>query len=264
MPVLPLLRQVYRDPPDLEVRARIRTCIETIEQENEKAKQEYLPRLLALPRLVALRKPPRAAEAILAFLPSLDEESLRVELQNALVAVAFSKGDANPVVLKALTDSSAIRRIAAARALCTVPQPDNLEKARGLLKDTDPAVRLAVAVALAEARDFAALPALASLVGEAPPDLAAQAEDFLTQLAGEVLPKDLPQGEVNREKRSASWDFWAQNAKRDPAFFNTIAASRASGRGLLQADACVVTPCWFNPSRMRSPRSAPTAKSAGP
>ena len=31
VPILPLLRQVYRDPPDLEVRVRIRACIETIE-----------------------------------------------------------------------------------------------------------------------------------------------------------------------------------------------------------------------------------------
>ena len=225
VPILPLLRQVFRDPPDLEARARIRACIETIEGENEKAKEEYLPRFLALARLVALRKPPGAAEAILAYLPSQDEDGLREELQNALAAVAFSKGEANPVLLKALTDSSATRRIAAARALCTVPQPDHLEKARRLLQDADPAVRLAVALALAEARDPGALPALASFIAQAPADLAAQAEDFLSQLAGEAGPKDLPQGEVNREKRSAAWASWAQTAKSNPAVFGTISTT---------------------------------------
>ena len=225
VPILPLLRQVYRDPPDLEARARIRACIETIEGENEKAKEEYLPRFLALARLVALRKPPGAAEAILAYLPSQDEDGLREELQNALAAVAFSKGEANPVLLKALTDSSATRRIAAARALCTVPQPDHLEKARRLLQDADPAVRLAVALALAEARDPGALPALASFIAQAPADLAAQAEDFLSQLAGEAGPKDLPQGEVNREKRSAAWASWAQTAKSNPAVFGTTSTT---------------------------------------
>ena len=225
VPILPLLRQVFRDPPDLEARARIRACIETIEGENEKAKEEYLPRFLALARLVALRKPPGAAEAILAYLPSQDEDGLREELQNALAAVAFSKGKANPVLLKALTDSSATRRIAAARALCTVPQPDHLEKARRLLQDADPAVRLAVALALAEARDPGALPALASFIAQAPADLAAQAEDFLSQLAGEAGPKDLPQGEVNREKRSAAWGSWAQTAKSNPAVFGTISTT---------------------------------------
>jgi hypothetical protein len=225
VPILPLLRQVYRDPPDLEVRARIRASIETIEGENEKAKEEYLPRFLALARLVALRKPPGAAEAILAYLPSQDEDGLGEELQNALAAVAFSKGEANPVLLKALTDSSAIRRIAAARALCTVPRPDHLEKARRLLQDADPAVRLAVALALAEARDPSALPALASLIAQAPVDLAAQAEDFLSQLAGDAGPKDLPQGEVNREKRSAAWGSWVQTAKSNPAVFAAISTT---------------------------------------
>ena len=225
VPILPLLRQVYRDPPDLEARNRIRACIETIEGQDEKAREQYLPRLFALARLVALRKPPGAAEAILAYLPSQDEDTLREGLQNALAAVAFSKGQANPILLKALTDSSATRRIAAARALCTVPQPDHLEKARRLLQDADPAVRLAVALALAEARDPGALPALASFIGQAPPELAAQAEDYLNQLAGEAGPKDLPQGEDNLEKRSAAWASWAQTAKSNPAVFGTTSVT---------------------------------------
>jgi HEAT repeat protein len=225
VPILPLLRQVYRDPPDLEVRVRIRACIETIEGQNEKAKEEYLPRLLALTRLVSLRKPPGAAEAILAYLPSQDEDGLRDELQNALAAVTYSKGEANPIVLKALTNSSATRRIAAARALCSVPKAGNLEKVRELLQDADPAVRLAVALALAEARDPDALRALASFIAQAPADLAAQAEDFLSQLAGEAGPKNLPEGEANRKKRSAAWVSWAQTAKNNPAVFATIATT---------------------------------------
>jgi hypothetical protein len=59
--------------------------------------------------------------------------------------------------------------------------------------------------------------------------LAAQAEDFLSQLAGEAGPKDLPQGEVNREKRSAAWDAWAQTAKSNPAVFGTTSTT-ARGR----------------------------------
>jgi HEAT repeat protein len=225
VPILPLLRQVYREPPDLEVRARLRACIETIEADNEKAKQEYLPRFSALARLVALRKPPGAADAILAYLPSQDEDGLREEFQNALAAVAFTNGKANPVLLKALSDSSATRRIAAARALCTVPKPDHLEKVRQLLQDADPAVLLAVALALAEARDPLAVPALASFIAQAPADLAAQAEDFLSQLAGEAGPKDLPQGEVNRGKRSVAWAAWAQTAKSDPAVLGTVSTA---------------------------------------
>jgi HEAT repeat protein len=253
VPILPLLRQVYRDPPDLEARNRIRACIETIEGEDQKAREQYLPRLLALARLVALRKPPGAAEAILAYLPSQDEDSLQEELQKALAAAAFSNGEANPVLLKALTDHSATRRIAAARALCTAPRPEHLEKARRLLQDADPAVRLAVALALAEARDLSALPTLASLIAQAPADLAAQAEDFLSQLAGETGPKGLPQGDVNREKRSAAWGSWVQTARSNPAVFGAMStaarerAGPASGgrlRGytlLVQPEASTVT-----------------------
>ena len=43
----------------------------------------------------------------------------------------------------------------------------------------------------------------------------------MSQLAGEAGPKDLPQGDVNREKRSAAWAAWAQTAKSNPAVFGT-------------------------------------------
>ena len=223
VPVLPLLRQVFRDPPDLEIRVRIRSCIESIEAQSEKAKEEYLPRLLPLARLVALRKPPGAAEAILAYLPGQDDDALREELQTALAAVAHSNGEANPDVLKALTDNSPIRRIAAARALCSVQKLDHLDEVRQLHQDDDPAVRLAVALALAEARDPGALPVLAAFIAQAPIDLAAQAEEFLSRVAGEVGPKDLPEGDANRRKRSAEWASWAQTAMSNPAVFSQMA-----------------------------------------
>ena len=171
-----------------------------------------------------------------AYLPAQDDDGLREELQNALAAVTCSNGEANPVVLKALTDSSPTRRIAAARALCSVPKPDHLEdlghldKVRRLLQDADPAVRLAVALALAEARDPGALPALASFIAQAPADLAAQAEDFLSRLAGDAGPKDLPEGDANRGKRSAAWASWAQTAKNNPLVFDNISTA-ARGQG---------------------------------
>ncbi len=225
VPILPLLREVYRDPPDLEVRLRVRSCIETIESENEKAKEQYLPRLLAVARVAAVRKTPGTAEAILSYLPSQDDDGLREELQSALAAVAFLNGKANPVVVTALSDKSGIRRTAAARALCTVPRPEHLDKVRRLLKDPEPAVRLAVAAALADARDPAALSALASFVANLPADLAAQAEDYLVQLAGDAQPKDLPLGDDNRQKRSVAWTAWVQAAKGNPASLNSISVA---------------------------------------
>jgi HEAT repeat protein len=219
VPILPLLREVYRDPPDLEVRQRVRSIIETIETENDKARVEYLPRLLAVARVIALRKTPGATETILRYLPSQDEDGLREELQNALAAVACTGSEAQPALLAALSDKSGMRRIAAARALCTVPRPEHLEKVRRLLNDPEPSVRLAVALALADARDPAAVAALASQVAVLPADLAAQAEDYLAQIAGESGPKDLPAGDDNRQKRSAAWASWVEAAKGNPALF---------------------------------------------
>ena len=128
--------------------------------------------------------------------------------------------------LKALTDRSGTRRIAAARVLCAVPRPHHLEKVRQLLRDPEPAVRLAVAVALADARDPAGLTALASLVAQAPAELAPQAEDYLSQLAGEAGPKDLPQGEDNRPKRGTAWEAWVKDAKNNPAVFGPVSDGR--------------------------------------
>ncbi|HJT78152.1 MAG TPA: HEAT repeat domain-containing protein, partial [Gemmataceae bacterium] len=222
VPILPLLREVYRDPPDLEVRLRVRSCIETIESENEKAKEKDLPRLLAVARVAAVRKTPGTAEVILRYLPSQDEDELREELQRTLASVAFLGGEANPAVVAALSDKSGTRRIAAARALCTVPRPEHLDKVRRLLKDPEPAVRLAAAVALADARDPAALSVLASFVAQLPADLAGRAEDYLIQLAGEAQPKELPPGDANRPKRSAAWTTWVQAAKGNPALFSAL------------------------------------------
>jgi HEAT repeat protein len=219
VPILHLLREVHRDPPDLEVRQRVRSIIDTIEAENDKARAEYLPRLLAVARVVGLRKTPGATEAILRYLPSQDEDGLREELQSALAAVALAGKEARATLMAGLSDKSGLRRIAAARALCTVPKPEHLEKVRRLLTDPEPTVRLAVAVALADARDPTAVTALASQVAQLPADLAAQAEDYLAQLAGEAGPKDLPSGDENRQKRSEAWASWVKAAKGGSALF---------------------------------------------
>ena len=63
VPILPLLRQVYRDPPDLEVRARIRACIETIEGREREGQGGISPpvlsRWLGWSRCENPREPPR-------------------------------------------------------------------------------------------------------------------------------------------------------------------------------------------------------------
>ena len=58
-----------------------------------------------------------AAEAILAYLPFADDETIFDELQSALNSVAYPKGKAHPSLLKALADKQPVRRAAAAVTL---------------------------------------------------------------------------------------------------------------------------------------------------
>jgi HEAT repeat protein len=200
---LSLLKQALRDS-DQEVRRRSDQCIASIRV----VEIEFRSRLPVLARLIALRKPSGAAEAVLAFLPSLDDDGLVEELQNALNAVAFSGGKPQPAILKGLGDRSGVRRAAAARALCSLPRPGHLEQVRKLLQDPKPVVRLKVALALACAGDHAAVHHLVSFVAELPAEQSLKAEDYLSQLAGGAGPMDLPEGEENRKKRSMAWSAW--------------------------------------------------------
>jgi hypothetical protein len=209
--VLPLLKQEAQKNPDTEARRRVQRCVLALEAVQEK----FVPLLPAVARLITLRKPPGVAEAILAYLPSLDSEELSEELQHALDAVAFSDGKPQPAVLNGLTDKAGVRRAAAAAALCAGRRADHLETVRKLLNDPEPAVRLKVSLALAGARDPSGVPTLISLVAELPPEQAPQAEDYLNKLAGGNTPKGLPDGkdEENRKKRSEIWSSWWQTHK---------------------------------------------------
>jgi HEAT repeat protein len=263
---LPLLMQVVKDPPDLEVRKRSELCIALI----EKTKAKFRAQVPALARLIALRRPPGSTETILAYLPYLDDEGLIEELQQALNAMSRSSDKPQPTLVKALTDQSWIQRAAAAQALCAGRRADQIEMVRKLLKDPEPAVRLKVAVALAGARDAEAVLALISLIGELPAEQAAQAEDYLSQLAGEASPDNLPENEDDHKGRSAAWSAWWQAHKGEvalanPALERFAPSLRASVRGytlLVQPQTNTVTelgrdgkPRWTL-NRLAQPRDA--------
>jgi HEAT repeat protein len=199
--VLPLLRRAVLNP-DLEVSQRARTLVAEIEQDRS------APLSPAWPRVVALRRPEGAAEALLAFVPFTDDEGLVQEVHAALSALAWSEGKAQPAVVKALEDKAAARRAAAAVALCALPGNEHLAAVRKLLKDEDALVRLHTAVALAEAQDKAAVPVLIALIGELPSERSAPAEDYLRRLAGERGPADLPGGDAKRAQRRDAWAAW--------------------------------------------------------
>jgi HEAT repeat protein len=204
--IIPLLRKALKNP-DLEIRNRSQKVLTQLEMDKN------VPLSPVVPRLLAMRKPRGAVDAILAYIPFADDESLLDELQVALNMVAFPRGKADPAVIRALADKVPARRAAAASALCHGPLADHLAQIRRLLQDTDKNVRLRVALSLAGAREPEAVPVLISLVGELPAEGSASAEDYLFKLARDNAPKDLPEGDDNRKKRSDTWAKWWNDNK---------------------------------------------------
>jgi hypothetical protein len=206
--MIPVLRTAVKHE-DLEIRRRVRECLETIEQD----KNTPLP--LTAPRVVAVRKPAGAAETMLAYLPFIEDETTFDEVQAALNALAAADGKPDPVLVRGLTDKVALRRASAAVALCNSPTVEALPEVRKLLKDPDSTVRLQVALALAGAREREAVPVLIALVGELPADKSGPAEEYLARLAAD-RPPAMPTGEGDlRAKRREAWEAWwaAQGAK---------------------------------------------------
>jgi HEAT repeat protein len=199
--IQPLLRQAEKHT-DPEIRKRAKKCLQAIE--NDKA----TPLSPVTARLIAIRKPKGAAEALLAFLPFADDESLQEELQSALSAVAYPEGKPSTVLVTALKDKSPTRRAAAAVALANGPMGELHKPIARMLKDTDAGVRLKVALALAYAREIEAVPVLIALIGELPPEGSALAEEYLLRLAKDQPPKGLPDGDEGRKKRSELWGAW--------------------------------------------------------
>jgi HEAT repeat protein len=203
--IVPLLRQAVMNG-DLEIRRRARACLADMERDRS------LPLPPLVPRLIALRKPAGAAEALLAYCPYAGDDTIMGEVQVALNAVAFKDGKLDPAVIRGLTESLGPRRAAAAEALCLSGDREHLSAVRRLLHDGDPVVRLKTALALAGIHEREAVPVLIDLIGELPSAQSAPAEEYLQRVALDRGPANLPSGEgsrgENRKKRHEAWVAW--------------------------------------------------------
>ena len=146
----------------------------------------------------------------MSFLPFAEDDNVLEDIKGSLAQIALKDGKPDPAILRALDDPVSLRRVTAAEALCQGGRDDLVIPVRKLLKDPKPAVRLRVALALAQFRDPNAVGTLIKLLAELPTPLAKQAEDYLVNLAGEQSQKFPPLGDdVNAHKKcSDAWDAW--------------------------------------------------------
>jgi HEAT repeat protein len=197
---VPLLRQAAENARGRRLAAH---CLQLI------AKDKAGPLPVAVPRLLALRKPAGATEALLAYLPSAESDAITTEVQEALAALAFHGGAANPQLQQALADSSPVRRAAAAEAFCRAGLHDQREAVYRLLNDGNADVRLRTGLALARSGDKRAVPALIDLMGELPADQTWQAEEMLIRLAGDKAPSGTLVGSSEaRQAYREAWTAW--------------------------------------------------------
>jgi HEAT repeat protein len=196
---VPLLRQALEDP-DAEVSRRAERCLQRIETVAGPAVST------AVARLVAVRKPAGAAEALLAYLPFADDEGVADEVRHSLTALAHRDGKPEPALVRALDDNLPVRRAAAAEALTRAGE---MSLVRRLLKDPNATVRLRIALAFAERKDVDAFPVLIQLLADLPFEEALQAEAVLRNLAGDQPPPALlGKDAASRHLCRDAWDNW--------------------------------------------------------
>jgi hypothetical protein len=200
---LPLLREAAKDS-DLEVKRRARECIRRIE-----ATATPVYELCAAARVLAVRKPPGAAETLLAFLIGVEDDETAEGVQAALAGVAVRNGKPEQVLVDALADKSPHRRAAAGAALAYAGVKEQQTAVRKLLADADAEVRLRVGLVLVEREDKEAIPVLIALLADLPREKSWPVEELLYRLAGDGAPEVTTGGDENaRRKCRDGWAAW--------------------------------------------------------
>jgi HEAT repeat protein len=219
----PFLRRAVNDP-DAEIARRAQDCLRQIEKKGPAA--EDSPQVAAAAvRRVARLKPAGAASVLLAYLGSTEDEALAEEVRLALAAVALKDGKPEPLLLAALADKLPARRLAAAVALCRGGAAEALPAVRKLLDDPDATVRFRAAVALAGARDKAAVAALIRTLDGPPSRQTSLVEELLYRVADGTAPPPAAGDPAARRRYRQAWEGWWKDhaAKVDGAKLEEVA-----------------------------------------
>jgi hypothetical protein len=203
------LREAARSP-DVEVAVRAARSLEQIEKEGG-------PQIVAAcTRLLADHNPDGATEALLAYVPSAEDQAVVDEVARALTVVGFRGGKAATALVEALADKVAVRRAVAAEALCRGGGATERPLARKLLQDTDATVRLRTALAFFDSHDKEAIPVLISLLVDLPRDQVWRAEDALYLVSGDKAPAgSIGADDLSRREYRNQWHQWWQDNGKD-------------------------------------------------
>ncbi|MBM3994528.1 MAG: hypothetical protein FJ303_10310 [Planctomycetes bacterium] len=130
---LPFLRTGLASPNmSLEGKKRAAICIEKIEE-----KRQGVP-VTAAARVLAVRKEPRAAEVLFNFLPTIGPDGdAEEEVLACLGRLTITPDKVDPLLLNALKDPLAFRRMVAAYLIGRRAGPQHREQLRSLLNDPD-------------------------------------------------------------------------------------------------------------------------------
>ena len=206
---LPRLRKAIKNS-DAEVARRAKMLIERIET----GPDVRLP--IAVLRLLAVRKPAGAVEALIAYLPFAEDEIREDELRKTLIVLTRRGGQLDPALRHALADVQPKVRAVAAEALIEGGGIEGRAAVRKLLREDVPSIRLRLALAMARAGEREGVSVLIELLPLLSAEECSQAEEALYQLAGDTAP-ETPQGaEPNdKKKRRDAWAaWWKVNARR--------------------------------------------------
>lgn len=196
---------------DPEVQNRAQECLKQVEEGATSAV------IRTAARVLAHKKPPAAAEVLLDYLPSAEDDGVAEEVRQVLPTLAVRDGKAEPVLVKALADRSPEKRSAAAMALIRADVADQREASRKLLSDPEAVVRLRVGLALVNLKEKEPMPVLIALLADAPLSVQETGiiEDILYRLAEDKAPSPVPGGDPasRRQYRDAWAKWWQDNGK---------------------------------------------------
>ncbi len=200
---LPFLRDTVKHA-DLETSRRAQYCIRVIEQNTKVGLSA------AASRVLAERNPAGAAEALLAYLPFVDEPWVDDEIRQSVKKLGLVGGKATALLEQTLIDKQVKRRAVAAWIVGSSTDPQQRAKVAERLTDPSSEVRFFAAASLLAAQDPKAVPVLINLLTRESGELAQRAEDLLARVAGENAPPIWFDGASDNQgqKVRAAWEAW--------------------------------------------------------